>query len=346
MSFKQSMRAIGFYRYLSVSDQDSLVDLEIEKPVPTGHDILVEVRAISVNPVDVKVRSMGNDGNDSPKILGYDVAGIVEQVGQDCSLFKPGDEVYYAGSLVRPGGNSEFHLVDERIVGRKPNSLDFAQAAALPLTSITAWEGLYDRLGISHNIMSNTNKTILLIGAAGGVGSITSQLAKLAGLTVIGTTSRTESSQWAKDHGVDFTIDHHKEFATQLKEIGFDSVDYIFCLNKTDLHWNNMAEVISPQGKICLLVASEKPLDLSVFYYKSVTVSWELMFTRSMFQTSDMQEQHNLLNKLTDLIDAGKVRTTLTERLTPIHAANLRKAHEKIESGSMIGKIVLEHFEK
>lgn len=345
MSSNQTMKAIGFYRYLPVSDQESLVDLEIEKPLPTGRDILVEVRAISVNPIDIKVRAMGNDGNDTPKILGYDVAGIVAQVGSDCTLFKPGDEVYYAGSLVRPGGNSQFHLVDERIVGMKPKSLDFAQAAALPLTAITAWEGLYDRLGISHNNKDNTNKTILLIGAAGGVGSIASQLAKLAGLTVIGTTSRTESSQWAIDHGADFTINHHKEFAPQLKEMGLDSVDYIFCLNKTELHWENMAAVIAPQGRICLIVASQKPLDLNVFFYKSVTISWELMFTRSTFQTSDMLEQHNLLNKLTGLIDAGKVKTTLAERLEPIHAANLRLAHQKIESGKTIGKIVLERFE-
>ncbi|QYR21515.1 zinc-binding alcohol dehydrogenase family protein [Paenibacillus sp. sptzw28] len=344
MNSHQTMKAVGFYRTLPLSDPESLIDLELEKPLPTGQDLLVEVKAISVNPADVKVRARGNDDHETPKIIGWDAAGIVVQVGPECTLFKPGDEVYYAGSVVRPGCNSEFQLVDEQIVGRKPVSLDFSQAAAMPLTSITAWEGLHDRLGISHNEQENRGKTILIIGASGGVGSIATQLAKLAGLTVIGTSSRAESSQWAREHGADFIINHRKEFAPQLGELGFEKVDYIFCLNDTAGHWDNMAEVIAPQGKICSIVPAEHPLNLDLIFFKSVSFHWELMFTRSQFQTHDRIEQHHLLNKISELIDSGKVKTTLTQRLEPINAANLRLAHEKLLAGDMIGKLVLERF--
>lgn len=349
MSNHQKMKAVGAYRYLAISDPESLVDLFIEKPLPAGRDLLVEVKAISVNPADLGMRQNNNYEEGSPKILGWDVAGIVEQVGPDCQLFKPGDEIFYAGSVARPGGNSEFHLVDERIVGNKPKSLDFAQAAALPLTSITAWEGLFDRLGINHSAEENTNKSILIIGAAGGVGSIATQLAKLAGLTVIGTASRPESIQWTKNQGADFTINHNSHFATQLKDIGYETVDYIFCLNDTVQHLANMAEVIAPQGKICSIVPADKAswtgsLDMDLLFSKSVTFVWELMFTRSMFQTEDMIKQHELLNELAELIDTGKLKTTLTERLEPINAKNLRIVHEKMETGRSIGKIVLENF--
>lgn len=349
MSNVQKMKAVGAYRYLAISDPESLVDLFIEKPIPTGRDLLVEVKAISVNPADVGVRENNNYEEESPKILGWDVAGIVEQVGPECQLFKPGDEVFYAGSIARPGGNSEFHLVDERIVGKKPKSLDFAQAAALPLTSITAWEGLFDRLGINHNVEENKNKSILIIGAAGGVGSIATQLAKLAGLTVVGTASRPESIHWTKNQGADFTINHNSHFASQLKNIGFETVDYIFCLNDTVQHLTNMAEVITPQGKICSIVPADKTswtgsLGMDLFFSKSVTFVWELMFTRSLFQTKDIIKQHELLNELSDLIDNGKLKTTLTGRLEPINAKNLRAVHEQMETGRSIGKIVLENF--
>ncbi len=250
MNNHQKMKAVGAYRYLAITDPESLVDLFIEKPLPAGRDLLVEVKAISVNPADLGMRQNNNYEEGSPKILGWDVAGIVEQAGPECQLFKPGDEIYYAGSVARPGGNSEFHLVDERIAGNKPKSLDFAQAAALPLTSITAWEGLFDRLGINHSAEENKNKSILIIGAAGGVGSMATQLAKWAGLTVIGTASRPESIQWSKNQGADFTINHNSHFAAQLKDIGYETVDYIFCLNDTVQHLANMAEVITPQGKI------------------------------------------------------------------------------------------------
>ncbi|NBD25180.1 zinc-binding alcohol dehydrogenase family protein [Paenibacillus glycinis] len=339
------MKGIGIYRYLPIDDPESLQDVVVEKPVPQGRDLLVNVKAVSVNPVDAKVRAPKDRTEASPRVLGWDAAGVVEAVGDDCTLFKPGDAVYYAGSIARAGSNSEFQLVDERIVGRKPLNLDFAEAAALPLTAITAWEGLFDRLAVSRDRERNAGKTILIIGAAGGVGSIATQIAKDAGLTVIGTASRPESAQWARDHGADHIIDHRQPFAAQLQALGFAHVDYIFCLNLTEQHWANMAEAIAPQGKICSIVETAELLDLTLLKNKSVTFAWELMFTRALYQTPDMIEQHRLLNQVADKLESGELRTTLTERMAPINAANLRKAHAKVESGSTIGKIVLERFE-
>lgn len=344
MSYPQTMKSIGFYRSLPLSDNESLLDLETEKPSPTGRDLLVKIAAISVNPADIRNREAGYDGKGTPKVIGWDAAGIVEEVGPDCTLFRPGDEVYYAGDIARPGCNSEFQLVDERIVGRKPATLDFAQAAAMPLTSITAWEGLYHRLGISRNAEDNRKRTILIIGAAGGVGSVATQLAKLAGLTVIGTSSRPESARWSKEHGADYIIDHKQPFAPQLRELGFEAVDFIFCLNDTSAHWANMAESIVPQGRICSIVPAVQPVNLDAMFYKSVSFHWELMFTRALYRTEDMLEQHRLLNEVASLIDEGKVKCTLTQRFGPINAANLRLAHETVSAGSMIGKLVLEGF--
>ncbi|MCA1295283.1 zinc-binding alcohol dehydrogenase family protein [Paenibacillus sp. alder61] len=341
---KETMKAVGLYKYLPIEDPESLLDVEVEKPVPAGRDLLVKVRAISVNPVDYKVRSPKNREESEPKILGWDVAGVVEQVGPEVTLFRPGDEVFYAGSITRPGGNSEFHLVDERIVGMKPSKLDFAQAAALPLTSITAWESLYDRLGISRNKGDNEGKTILIIGAAGGVGSIATQLAKYSGLTVIGTASRPESADWVTGLGADHVINHFEAFLPQLKAAGWEQVDYILCLNSTEKHWSNMAEAIAPQGKICSIVETDELLNLTLLKNKSVTFVWELMFTRSTYQTPDMIEQHNLLNELARLVDDGVLRTTTNETLKPINAANLRKAHAMLETGRTVGKVVLEGF--
>ncbi|MGG6314487.1 zinc-binding alcohol dehydrogenase family protein [Paenibacillus macerans] len=338
------MKAVGFYKYLPVEDPESLLDVEIEKPQPTGKDILVKVQAISVNPVDVKVRSPKSRVENKPRVIGWDVAGVVEQVGSEVTLFQPGDEVYYAGSIIRPGGNSEFHLVDERIVGSKPASLGFAEAAALPLTGITAWEGLFHRLGIPLNAADNAGKTLLIIGAAGGVGSIATQLAKHAGLTVIGTASRPESAEWVEELGADHVINHYEAFVPQLKANGYSQVDYIFCLNTTEKHWKNMADAIAPQGKICSIVETEELLNLTLLKDKSVTFVWELMFTRSMFQTEDMIEQHHLLNALAGLVDQGAIRTTAAEKLEPINAANLRKAHALLETGQTVGKVVLETF--
>ncbi|WP_271753627.1 zinc-binding alcohol dehydrogenase family protein [Cohnella sp. JJ-181] len=341
---KGTMRAVGLYEYLPIEHPESLVDVEVEKPAPTGRDLLVKVRAISVNPVDYKVRSPKTRVESAPRILGWDVAGVVEQVGPEAELFQPGDEVYYAGSITRPGGNSEYHLVDERIVGAKPASLDFAQAAALPLTTITAWESLYDRLGISRDPAANAGKTILIIGAAGGVGSIATQLAKHAGLTVVGTASRPESAAWARELGADRVIDHFEAFVPQLKNVGYDQVAYILCLNGTEKHWANMAEAIAPQGKICSIVETDEPLNLTLLKNKSATFVWEFMFTRSTYGTPDMIEQHRLLNEVARLVDAGAIRTTASETLSPIHADNLRKAHAMLETGRTVGKVVLEGF--
>ncbi|WP_454189836.1 zinc-binding alcohol dehydrogenase family protein [Paenibacillus sp. Marseille-Q7038] len=338
----QKMKAVGLYAYLPIDHLDSLLDVEVPKPKATGRDILVKVKAIAVNPVDAIVRSPKPDVEEEPKILGWDVAGVVEEVGHDCTLFKPGDEVYYAGSITRQGGNSEYHLVDERIVGRKPVTLDYAQAAALPLTTITAYESLFDRLQISHDM--NENKSILIIGAAGGVGSIAIQLAKLAGLTTIGTASRLETTKWIKDLGADHVINHYEEFIPQLRELGIDTVDYILCLSKTEEYWEAMEKVIAPQGKICSIVETDEKLDLTLMKNKSVTFVWEMVFTRSMYGTNDMIEQHHILNKVARLIDAGKIRTTLSERLSPINAEKLKEAHKKVESRTVIGKIVLENF--
>lgn len=337
------MKAVGLYEHLPLDHQDSLLDLEIEKPKPAGQDLLVRVEAVGVNPVDYKVRANG-EKEEEPKILGWDVSGIVEEVGPDCTLFQPGDEVYYAGDITRQGGNSQFHLIDERIVGKKPKTLSFAESAALPLTSITAYEGLFDRLNISSEPTDNQNKSILIIGAAGGVGSIATQLAKKAGLIVIGTASRPETVEWVKGLGADHTINHYKEFTPQLNELGMTNVDYIFCLNATEKHWDNMADAVAPQGKICSIVETNEPIDLTLLQQKSVTFVWELMFTRAMFQTDDMIEQHNLLNKIAGLIDQKAIKTTLNKQLSPINAQNLIEAHQLLESGSSIGKIVVENF--
>lgn len=332
------MNAIG------VTKNNRFTEFEVETPKPTGRDLLVRVKAISVNPVDHKTRA-GAKPNDEPIILGWDASGVVEEVGDSCSLFKPGDEVYYAGSKTRPGCNSELHLVDERIVGKKPKSLDFAEAAALPLTAITAWEAMFDRMNISRHEADNKGRSILIIGAAGGVGSIATQLAKLAGLTVIGTASRTESTEWARKHGADIVINHREAFVPQLKAAGLDAVDYVLCLNSTAAHWTQMADAIVPQGKICSIVPAEAPVDVNAVFSKSVAIHWELMFTRSLYHTPDMEEQHRLLDALADLVDAGKIRSTLTKRLSPINAANLEQAHEALAAGDMIGKLVLERFE-
>jgi len=341
---KELMKAIGLYRYLPIEDPESLVDLEIPRPKAAGRQLLVQVKAISVNPVDTKIRAPKEKVEETARILGWDVAGIVEQVGEDCSLFQPGDEVYYAGSIIEPGCNSEYHLVDERIVGHKPKALSFAEAAALPLTTITAWEALFERLGISHKPADNQNKRILIIGAAGGVGSIAIQLAVNAGLTVVATASRPESIEWVKGLGAAYVINHHEAFLPQLKLQGMEHVEYIFCLNSTLQHWSSMAEAIAPQGKICSIVGMSEPIKLQLLNSKSVTFAWEYMFTRSMYQTADMIEQHKLLERVAELVDAGEIRTTLTERIEPINAENLRLVHQKLESGRTIGKIVLEHF--
>ncbi|ASF39089.1 zinc-binding alcohol dehydrogenase family protein [Halobacillus halophilus] len=337
----EQMNAVGLYKHLPISEDNSLVDVTIDKPEASGRDILVKIKAVSVNPVDTKVRANGED-EEEPKILGYDAAGVVESVGEDVTSFEPGDEVYYAGVISRPGTNSDYHLVDERIAAKKPQSLSFREAAALPLTGLTAWEALYERLGISTDEDKNKGKSILIIGAAGGVGSIATQLANEAGLTVIGTASREETVNWAKDHGAHYTINHRKPLPQQLRELEIDAVDYIFCLSSTAEHWDNMTEAIAPQGKICSIVETEEHLDLTALQQKSAAFVWEFMFTRPLFETEDMQEQQQILTRIAEKIDNNSVRTTLTETLTGLNAEQLREAHRKVESGKMIGKVVVE----
>lgn len=338
------MKAIGFTHYLPVSDVNSLQDIEIPTPTPHAHDLLVKLEAISVNPVDVKTRAPREVVETEPKILGWDAAGTVVAVGADVSLFNVGDRVYYAGSYIRQGANSEFHLVDERIVGRMPRTLDFAQAAALPLTAITAWEALFSRLKIAKD-GSDAGKSLLIIGGSGGVGSIAIQLAKqLAKLKVIATASRAESQTWCRDLGADIVIDHFADMKAQLARADLTQVDYILCLNDTDMHFPAMVEVIAPQGMICSIAKNNQPLAVEALFAKSVGLVWEMMFTRSMFETPDMSEQHHLLNELSVLIDRGIIKTTLGHVLGSIHAENLRRAHALIEGGHTIGKIVLAGF--
>ena len=307
-------------------------DIELPKPTPTGRDLLVKVEAISVNPVDYKQRKLASA---SPRVLGWDAAGIVEAVGPEVTLFKPGAAVYYAGDVTRPGANSELHLVDERIVGRKPKSLDFAQAAAVPLTAITAWEAFFDRMKVK------AGASLLIIGGAGGVGSIGIQIAKVAGLRVIATASRAESIAWVRELGAEHVIDHRKPMRAQIEALGMKHVDYIANFNDLDTHWEAMGDLIAPQGAMVAIVGNQKPLPMEAVRSKSATLCWELMFTRPRFKTPDMIEQHRLLDQVADWLDSGKLRGTLKETLSPINAANLRAAHAKLESGTMIGKLVL-----
>ena len=310
----------------------TFAEIELPKPSPAGRDLLVKVEAVSVNPVDYKQRKQASSG----RVLGWDAAGTVAAVGPETNLFKPGDQVYYAGDVTRPGCNSEFHLVDELIVGHKPKKLDFAQAAAMPLTSITAWEAFYDRMKVQPG------RSMLIIGGAGGVGSIAVQLARSSGLTVIATASRPQTSEWCKSLGADHIIDHRKELRPQLKALGMKHVDYIANFSgELDAYWGAMADLIAPQGAMVAIVGNVKPMAMDVVRSKSATVCWELMFTRPRFQTPDMIEQHRLLNEVAARLDAGKLKCTLRETLSPINGANLRKAHERLESGSMIGKLVL-----
>ncbi len=330
------MKAIGVIN-------GTLHDIELPAPQAQGRDLVVKVEAISVNPVDHKVRVSPAEG-DAPRVLGWDVAGVVTAVGPQASLFKVGDQVFYAGSIIRPGANSELHVVDERVVGRKPATLGFEQAAALPLTSITAWEALFERLGISRR-GAHQGKSILIVGGAGGVGSMAIQLAKkLAHLTVVATASRPASRAWCKDLGADHVIDHHADMGAQLAALGVPAVDFILCLNETDKHFAAMAAVIAPQGKICSIVGNEAPLPLDLLFSKSATFVWELMFTRSMFETADMIEQHDLLDEVAGLVDEGVLVTTVGETFGTINAANIARAHAVLEGRRAIGKIVLSGF--
>ena len=336
------MRAVGYKRSLPIDQIEALIDLEIDKPAPQKRDLLVQVKAVSVNPVDTKVRKRAEPPGGEAKILGFDATGVVAAVGPDVTLFKAGDEVWYAGSIIRPGTNSEFHLVDERIVGHKPKSLDFAAAAALPLTSITAWEMLFDRFAIAQG--GGEGKSLLIVGGAGGVGSIAIQLARmLTRLSVIATASRPETRDWCKKLGAHHVVDHSKPMGEQLKGIGHRFVDYIFGVTESGQHFDTICDVIAPQGRFGL-IDDPKSLDVAKLKGKSASLHWEAMFTRSTFQTADMDAQHRLLNEVAAMVDKGTIRTTVAENFGKINAANLRRAHAQVESGTTRGKIVLEGF--
>lgn len=338
------MKAVAQFRNLPVSDPDSLVDLDLPDPVPGDRDLRVRVRAVSVNPVDTKVRANVPVPEGQPRVLGYDAAGIVESVGKAVTRFKPGDEVYYAGSRIRPGSNAELHCVDERIVGRKPRTLDFAQAAALPLTTITAWEALFDRLQLRLGSPHDAG-ALLITAGAGGVGSIAIQLARrLSGAYVIATASRPESRAQAEALGAHRVIDHRQPLSEQLKAAGVRWVERIFSISHTHVHWPELVKVIAPQGRICVIDDPPGPLDARPLKARCASLHWEAMFTRSSFETPDMIEQGRLLDEVARLVDEGLILSTHAQTLGRIDAATLRAAHALVETNTMVGKVVLEGF--
>lgn len=352
------MKAVGYLHSLPVDAPEALLDIELPQPVATGHDLLVKVEAIAVNPVDYKIRQNVAATEGRYKVLGWDAAGEVVATGDKVSHFSPGDKVFYAGDLTRAGSNAEFQLVDERIVGKQPKSLSAAEAAALPLTAITAWELLFERLGIAQHSSAqesaaNTGKTkskdvLLVIGAAGGVGSILLQLAKtLTNATVIATASRESSKQWVTGLGADYVVDHSQPLAAQVNQLveqeSLGAVTHVASLNKTDTYLNDLVEVLAPMGKLGL-IDDPKSLDISKLKLKSISLHWEFMFTRSMFQTQDMDYQHALLNRVADLVDEGAIKTTIGKNIGVINADNLKVAHAELEAGTAIGKMVLEGF--
>ncbi|RWD59699.1 MAG: zinc-binding alcohol dehydrogenase family protein [Mesorhizobium sp.] len=337
------MRAIAYQKPSPITDDASLVDIDLPEPSPDGHDILVEVKAVSVNPVDYKIRRSTPPQGGDWKVLGWDASGVVRAVGKDVTLFQPGDPVFYAGSITRPGSNAELHLVDERIVGPKPQTLDWAEAAALPLTAITAWESLFDRLDVKK-IVPGAAPAVLIVGGAGGVGSIAVQIARqLTDLTVIATASRPETHEWVRKLGAHHVIDHSKPLAAEVAALGIGAPAFVFSTTQTGQHVKEIAELIAPQGRFGL-IDDPGAFDVMLFKRKSVSIHHELMFTRSIFGTPDMAEQGRVLKEVSRLVDAGRLRTTLTRRLSPINAANLKIAHALLESGTARGKIVLEGF--
>ncbi len=336
------MKAVGLTKYLPITHPESFLDVDLPTPTPQGRDILVAVHAVAVNPVDTKVRAPKDKVETTTRVIGWDASGVVQAVGPEVTLFKVGDPVYYAGDLTRSGSYAQYQLVDERIVGHKPTSLSHAEATALPLTTITAYEAFFDRLKIDRD-GANAGESILIIGASGGVGSIGIQLAKRAGLTVIATASRAETIAWVKELGADFVVNHREPLVEQVRAQGFKFVDHIAIFNDMR-HWEAAVELIRPQGGIVSIDDTHLPMPMAGMKTKAASLHWEFMFARSMFQTPDMIEQHNLLSFVAKEIDAGRIRTTVSEVLRPINAANMRQAHALIESGKARGKIVLEGF--
>ncbi len=348
------MKAIGYLTPQPINQHDALIDIELPVPIATGRDLLIKVDAISVNPVDTKVRASTAPENGEHKILGWDAVGEVVAVGESSELFQVGDTVWYAGDITRQGSNAEYQLVDERIVGRKPKTLSNVEAAAMPLTAITAWELLFDRLGFQPSLASKqspqietaTQSQILIMGAAGGVGSILTQLAsKLTNSLVIGTASRTQSQEWVASLGADHVINHHQPLLPQLQQQGINSVTHVISLTHTDQHFDQLVELLAPQGKLALIDDPQESIDIVKMKPKSLSLHWEFMYTRSMFQTEDMEKQHQLLNSVSTLIDEGELKTTLGDHYGTINAHNLKRAHAHLESNQAVGKLVLEGFE-
>ena len=339
------MKAVALTRYLPIDDPQSLQDLTLPEPRPGPRDLLIRVEAVSVNPVDAKLRAPRPQVEAQPRVLGFDAAGVVEAVGSEVTLFQPGDEVYYAGDVTRPGCNAQYQLVDERLAGPKPTTLDFAEAAALPLTTITAWELLFERMPFDFDAEDN-GRSLLVIGGAGGVGSIAIQLARHAGFRVIATASRAQSADWCRKLGADEVIDHRQPLAPQLQALGLDTVDAAINLADTDRYWDALGELLAPQGHVGLIVEPAGALRIGDPYKaKCIGVHWEFMFARPRFRTADMIRHHQILARVGSLVEAGELRSTLTEVLGPINAANLREAHRRMESGGTIGKLALAGWE-
>lgn len=341
----QKMKAIGFTEHLPIENENSLIDIIVDKPISKGRDLLVKVEAVSVNPVDIGVRSNGRGQLLHPKVIGWDAVGTVVSIGNLIQNFKVGDKVFYAGSFKRSGSNSEYQLVDERIVGKAPTSIDNSEIAAMPLTSLTAYEALFEQMNLelSGNAkVENLSKTILIINGAGGVGSIATQLAKLAGLTVITIASRKESISWCKQHGAEYVVNHRNDLVKQVRNvINGKYVDYILGLSDLDGHWNEICELIKPAGQIVSITENRKPIDLKKLTKKRGKFSWEWMYSKSFYKTYDMGTQGEILNLIAELLDSNQITSTLTKKISPINAENLRLAHKLVESHHMIGKVVV-----
>jgi NADPH2:quinone reductase len=339
------MKAVALTRYLPIDNPDSLEDVTLARPAPGPRDLLVRVEAVSINPVDAKLRAPKPQIEAQPRVLGFDAAGVVEAVGKEVSLFQPGDEVYYAGDITRPGCNAQYHCVDERLAGAKPTTLDFAEAAALPLTTITAWELLFERMPFDFDAEDNS-RTLLVIAGAGGVGSIAIQLARHAGFQVIATASRAESADWCRKMGAHHVIDHRHPLAPQLQALGFPAVDAAINLADTDRYWDVLGELLAPQGHVGLIVEPAGALRIGDPYKaKCIGIHWEFMFARPRFHTPDMIRHHQILGRVGSLVEAGALQSTLSEVIGPVNAENLREAHRRMEAGSTIGKLALAGWE-
>jgi zinc-binding alcohol dehydrogenase family protein len=339
------MKAVGYQQSLAITEPAALLDIELPQPVATGRDLLVKVAAISVNPVDTKVRRRAAPPAGEYKVLGWDAAGEVVAIGPEVSNFQVGDRVYYAGALQRQGSNAEYQLVDERIVGKMPANLNFEQAAALPLTALTAWELLFDRLELATPSLKHPKPVLLVTGAAGGVGSILVQLARqLTTVTVVATASRPETQQWVKELGAHYVVDHSQPLLPQLQQLGIAAVSHVASLTQTDQHYAELVQLLAPQGKLALIDDPANGIDIMPLKQKSISVHWEFMFTRSLFGTADMVVQQQILSDLSRLIEQGQIKTTLKQSYGTINASNLKQAHALLESGKAVGKIVLSGF--